>query len=196
MKSELTEEKPTKYSDRDVAYMQSLSAAVVERSPKHMLMVVSLIAAVVLVALLWMGWAEIDVVVRGTGKVIPARQVQKIQSLEGGIITEILVHEGDLVEISQPLLKISDVAFTSSFEENRLSYYELRAKSARLKAEAYTEEFVRDAEVEAASPALLLSEEGLFESIDNSYVKLLVSMKSRLVNRKALWKKRSQNNDS
>ena len=164
MKAEHTEETSTRYSDMDVAYMQSLSAAVVKRSPKHMMMVVSLIGAVVFVALLWMGWAEIDVVVRGTGKVIPARQIQIIQSLEGGIISEILVQEGDLVENSQPLLKISDVAFSSSFEENRLSYYELRAKSARLKAEAFTEEFVRDAEVEAASSALLNSEEGLFES--------------------------------
>ena len=75
MKAEHTEETSTRYSDMDVAYMQSLSAAVVERSPKHMMMVVSLIGAVVFVALLWMGWAEIDVVVRGTGKVIPARQI-------------------------------------------------------------------------------------------------------------------------
>ena len=144
MKSKYHDNSTPKYSDIDIAYMQSLSAAVVQRSPKYLLMIVSIITFLVFVALLWMSWAEIDVVVRGNGKVIPARQVQLIQSLEGGIISEILVREGDLVESNQPLIKISDVAFSSSFEENRLSYYQLRAKSARLKAEAYGGEFEGD----------------------------------------------------
>lgn len=152
------------YSDTDVAYMQSLSAAVVQRSPKYLLMMISITAAVVFVAIVWMGWAEIDVVVRGNGKVIPARQVQLIQSLEGGIISEILVREGDVVESNQPLVKISDVAFSGSFEENRLMYFELRAKSARLKAEAHGTEFEHDAEVFKEAPELLKSEESLFES--------------------------------
>jgi len=159
-----TEKSYKKYSDLDIAYMQSLSAAVVERSPRHLLLIVSIIASVVLVALIWMSWAEVDVVVRGNGKVIPASQLQIIQSLEGGIVSEILVKEGDFVNNTQPLIKISDVAFSSSFEENRLHYYELRAKSARLKAEADTGIFVRDPEVEAAAPDILKSEESLFES--------------------------------
>ena len=70
------------YSDVDLAYMQSLSAAVVQRSPMYLVMVVVLIALFFFAALIWMGWAEIDVVVRGNGKVIPARQVQLIQSLQ------------------------------------------------------------------------------------------------------------------
>jgi len=152
------------YSDTDIAYMQSLSAAVVQRSPKHLLMMVSITAAVVFVALVWMGWAEIDVVVRGNGKVIPARQVQLVQSLEGGIVSEILVREGDLVEGNQPLVKMSDVAFSGSYEENRLMYFELRAKSVRLKAEAFGTDFERDSELAKAAPDLLKSEESLFES--------------------------------
>jgi len=154
----------TRYSDSDIAYMQSLSAAVVQRSPKYLVMTVSIIAVFVLVALLWMGWAEIDVVVRGSGKVIPARQVQLIQSLEGGIITEILVREGDQVESNQPVIKISDIAFSSSFEENRLMYYELLSKSARLKAEANGDDFERNEKVTALFPELLESEESLFIS--------------------------------
>lgn len=154
----------SKHSDSDIAYMESLSAAVVQRSPKYILIMISVALAVVFVAILWMAWAEIDVVVRGSGKVIPARQVQLIQSLEGGIISEILVHEGDLVEIDQSLVKISDVAFSSSFEENRLKYFELKARSARLRAEAYEEEFVRDKDVYAVLPELLQAERSLFES--------------------------------
>ena len=153
-----------RYSDSDIAYMQSLSAAVVQRSPRYLVLTVSIIALFVLVALAWMSWAEIDVVVRGSGKVIPARQVQVLQSLEGGIVSEILVREGDQVEFSQPLIKISDVAFSSSFEENRLLYYELLAKSARLKAEAHGVEFEHNDKVADVFPELLQSEKSLFES--------------------------------
>ena len=128
MKSDHQDNISSNHSDTDIAYMQSLSAAVVQRSPKHLLTMVSITALVVIMAVIWMAWAEIDVVVRGSGKVIPARQVQIIQSLEGGIISEILVHEGDNVESNQPLIKISDVAFSGSFAENRLFYYELRDK--------------------------------------------------------------------
>mgnify|MGYP001822508344 CR=1 FL=1 len=153
-----------RYSDSDIAYMQSLSAAVVQRSPKYLVLTVTIITVFVLVALLWMGWAEIDVVVRGSGKVIPARQVQVIQSLEGGIVTEILVKEGDMVDSNQPVIKISDIAFSSSFEENRLKYYELLAKSARLKPEANGGEFEPNEKVTAVFPELLESEKSLFES--------------------------------
>jgi len=164
MKFEQHDTSSSSYSDTDIAYMQSLSAAVVQRSPKYLLMMVVLLLFFVLSAIIWLGWAEIDVVVRGSGKVVPARQIQVIQSLEGGIISEILVREGDEVEVNQPLIKISDVAFSSSFEENRLSYYELRAKSARLKAEAHGVEFEHDEKVAEVSPELLKSELSLFES--------------------------------
>ncbi len=152
------------YSDTDIAYMQSLSAAVVQRSPRYLMTMILIAMAVVFVAIIWMSWAEIDVVVRGQGKVVPARQVQVIQSLEGGIVSEILVREGDQVEIDQPLIKISDVAFSSSYEENRLSYYELRAKSVRLKAEAHGYAFETDEELVSKAPELLTAEKSLYDS--------------------------------
>lgn len=152
------------HSDSDIAYMTSLSAAVVQRSPRYLLTMVATIAIIVVIAICWMAWADIDVVIRGEGKVIPARQIQLIQSLEGGIVAEILVQEGEVVEANQPLLKISDVAFSSSFEENRLSYFELRARSIRLKAEANETEFSVDKETSDFQPELLFSEFALFES--------------------------------
>ncbi len=151
-------------SDDDLAYMRSLSAAVVQRSPKNMIIVLALVASFFGAALIWMAWADIDVVVRGAGKVIPARQVQQVQSLEGGVVTEILAREGDLVKANQPLLKLSDVAFSSSFQENRLKYYELLARSIRLRAAAYDEEFVVDQDIAEIIPDQVRSERSLFES--------------------------------
>ena len=64
-----------------------------------------------LVALVgWASWAKVEQVTKGTGRVIPSQQLQIIESLEPGIIREILVAEGDQVEEGQKLLRIDDTA--------------------------------------------------------------------------------------
>jgi len=80
--------------------MRSLAAAVAQNSPRHLVIILMVMALAVLSAVIWMSIAEVDVVVRGNGKVIPSQQLQVIQSLEGGVVSEILVHEGELVEMS------------------------------------------------------------------------------------------------
>ena len=152
------------HGKQDMVYMRSLSAAAVHRSPRYLIAVVMIFALFVIAAIVWMNWAKIDVVIRGSGKVSPASQVQNIQSLEGGIISEILVAEGQVVEAGQPLIKISDVAFSSSFEENRLLYLELVAKASRLEAEAFDRAFKPDSEVNAEAQHLNKSEKSLYDS--------------------------------
>lgn len=152
------------HGKQDRVYMRSLSAAVVHRTPRHLIAVILVLAVFFIAAILWMHWASIDVVVRGSGKVSPASQVQNIQSLEGGIVEEILVDEGEVVDVGQPLLKISDIAFTSSFEENQLLYLELLARASRLSAEAFGRDFESHPEVEKLAPELMRSEASLYES--------------------------------
>ncbi len=150
--------------DADLAYMRSLAAAVVQRSPRHLVRILLIMALFIASAVGWMSFAEVDVVVRGSGKVIPSQQMQVIQSLEGGVVSQIMVKEGEIVEPLQPLIKISDIAFSSSFEENRLLYLELRAKITRLRAEANGAPFEPDEEVARDAPKLLHSERSLFET--------------------------------
>lgn len=152
------------YGKNDHVYMQSLSAAVVQRSPRHLMLVVLLLTLFVFSAVIWMSWAKIDVVIRGSGKVVPASQVQVIQSLEGGIVSDILIREGQTVDVGQPLVKISDIAFASSFEENRLKYLELLARASRLQAEGFEQEFLAHDEVSKEAPQVMASEQNLFES--------------------------------
>jgi adhesin transport system membrane fusion protein len=152
------------HGKQDMVYMRSLSAAAVHRTPRYLIFVVMILALFVIAAILWMNWAKIDVVIRGSGKVSPASQVQKIQSLEGGIIEDIMVAEGQEVTAGQSLIKISDVAFSSSFEENRLLYLDLLGRSSRLNAEAFDRKFKPDPEVQAEAPQLIKSEKSLFDS--------------------------------
>ena len=153
-----------RHGKQDLQYMRSLSAAAVHRTPRYLILLILIIALFFSSALYWMAWAKIDVVIRGSGKVSPASQVQNIQSLEGGIIEEILVLEGQSVSTGQPLIKISDVAFSSSFEENRLLYLELLARSSRLNAEAFGRDFEPFEEVSREAPQLIAAEKSLFLS--------------------------------
>lgn len=170
----------SRHGKRDLRYMRSLSAAAVHRTPRFLIAVVIIIALFVIAAILWMNWAQIDVVIRGSGKVSPASQVQNIQSLEGGIIEEIMVAEGQTVMTGQSLLKISDVAFSSSFEENRLLYLELLARSSRLNAEAFDREFELEVEVSAEAPQLFKSERSLYDSHQQQLKENLGGLEERI----------------
>ena len=77
------------HDDADLAYMRSLSAAVVQRSPRHLMTTLLMMALSVAAAIAWMHHASIDVVVRGDGKVVPKQQLQVVQTLEGGVVAEI-----------------------------------------------------------------------------------------------------------
>jgi adhesin transport system membrane fusion protein len=89
---------------------------------------------VVLILLAWASLAKIDEVTKGEAKVIPSKQLQVIQSLDGGVVSEILVKEGQLVEAGQLLLKIDETRATSGVRESAAQAFALKTKLARLKA--------------------------------------------------------------
>jgi adhesin transport system membrane fusion protein len=103
------------------------------RPLNHLLLIA--VVVVVVVAILWANWAVLDEVTRGEGRVIPSSQVQIIQNLEGGIVEEILVQEGDVVEAGQVVIRLSDTQYISEAQQNRLEALYLLAKIERLNAE-------------------------------------------------------------
>jgi membrane fusion protein, adhesin transport system len=87
-------------------------------------------------AFLWAYFSEIDELTRGEGKVIPSEKIKTIQSLDGGIISEILIKEGSIIKEGQPLMKIDTTRFEASLEENKQTYYHLLVTKARLEIES------------------------------------------------------------
>lgn len=120
----------------DLGYTSSLSEAVLEQVPRGASALLWAMAIFIGAAFAWANWATLDEITRGEGEIIPSRQLQVVQNLEGGIVSAILVQEGDLVEEGQVLMRIEDKRFVSSVEENRVRLLELRARAARLDAEA------------------------------------------------------------
>lgn len=90
--------------------------------------------AIVLLLVLWACFAHVEEVTRGDGKVIPSKQLQVVQSLDGGVVSEILVQEGQVVEAGQLLLKIDETRATSGVRESAAQGFALRARGARLRA--------------------------------------------------------------
>jgi adhesin transport system membrane fusion protein len=128
-----------RHSQDDLNYMASLSSAVLQKNSLASRLIIWMIFLSMVWLIVWAYFAEIDELARGTGRVIPSKQVQVIQNLEGGIVSEILVDEGEIVEKGQVLLKIDDTSFSSSYEENHIRLLELQTQAIRLSAEASTD---------------------------------------------------------
>ena len=94
-----------------------------------------LVAVIVACFLVWAAHAPLDEVVRGIGKVVPAMKNQVLQNLEGGIVNEIFVTEGDTVEAGQLLVKLDETRFQSAFQELQDRQWALSVRLARLRAE-------------------------------------------------------------
>lgn len=149
-------------SKQDIAFMKSLNAAVIQKSPARMTVVLYIIAALTVSFLVWANIAEVDELTRGMGRVIPSRQIQVVQNLEGGIVEDILVTEGQHVEKGEILLTIDDTGFGSSFEESKSRETELRARLMRLRAEAEEVKFKPDPSLEKEFPEIIDEELKLY----------------------------------
>jgi adhesin transport system membrane fusion protein len=93
-------------------------------------------AVLFLLLLVWAMFAPIDMVVRGTGRIVASEHNQVIQHLEGGIVSAILVREGAAVKKGQTLISIADVRANADLGEGRVKILGLSARIARLNAEA------------------------------------------------------------
>ena len=123
------------------------------------------IALLVLVLLAgWASWAQLEEITRGEARVIPSTQLQVVQSVDGGVVEELLVKEGDVVEAGQVLVRVDSTRFVSSLSENRAEYLALQAKAARLTALSQGRPLAMPLEVLREAPDIAAHEQRLYES--------------------------------
>ena len=122
------------------------------------------IMVILLVFLLWATFATVDEVTRGSGKVIPTRQIQVVQAVDGGVVSAILVTEGQKVEVGESLFRIDETRFVSSLRENRVEYLALLTKAARLRALAENTPFQLLAEIVKEDPRLVEEERNIYNA--------------------------------
>ena len=149
----------------DFAFANDIRAAAALRTPRTSRMLLLTFLALLLTFLVWAHFAVLDEVKRGNGKVVPSRQTQVVQTLEGGIVGDILVQEGAIVQQGQSLMRIDDTKFASEFGEIRERRAAMAARVARLEAEARgRSEVTFPDQLDKVVPASVATETSVFKT--------------------------------
>jgi membrane fusion protein, adhesin transport system len=148
----------------DLPWQDEANLAMIEQSPLRAKKLLYTVLVILIALIAWASFAEVDELVRGQGRVEPSRHVQIIQSLDGGIVSEILVQTGDTVKVGTPLIKVDETRAESSLKENQGQYITLLAKEARLKALANGTPFNPPSQVKEQLPQAYNQELALYNA--------------------------------
>ncbi len=141
-----------------------------------------MIAATVVVFLIWASFAWLAEIVRAEGQVVSSSRPQIIQNLEGGILAELNVAEGDTVEPGQPLARLYGTQYQAAVDDLTDQIATLDVRRLRLEAELSGEsEFAVNDDIAARVPAVVASERALLGA-------RMAEQASRLAGAKAILK--------
>lgn len=149
----------------DFAFVNDVRAAAELKTPRTAQMLLKATLALLFFALIWAAFASLDEVKRGAGRVVPSRQMQVVQTLEGGIVQEILVNEGAIVEKDQVIIRIDDTSFASQLGEVKERRGAMAARVLRLEAEAHGDKTIAfPPELTNEAPRAVEAEKSVFEA--------------------------------
>ncbi len=152
---ELFTAKRKKPTNEEKEYMSDIDAVWNDTGSTRQRAVTFLILALLLSFIAWASWATIDELTRGQGQVIASSGTQVITHLEGGILSDILVTEGVIVEEGQILARVENVAAESVYRDTQTKIYELTATIIRLEAELNDTQLQYSPELISAAPNIV-----------------------------------------
>ena len=150
--------------DEQFNWGADVNRAYAEQSPLRLRGLLYLLVLIVIALIAWAYFAKVDEVTRGEARVIPAQQVQIIQSQDGGLVKEIHIKEGDLVEKGQLLISLDQTRTGSQLRENRAELLALLVKAERLTAVANGTAFSPSETLIKQVPTIVQQEQQLFTS--------------------------------
>lgn len=162
-----------------------VNKALIDDSPRVVRITLWAILGFFIIMIAWAALAEIDEVTRGDGKAIPSSRLQKIQNLEGGIVAEVFVHEGEVVNAGAPLLRLDDTRFRSNAGESEADRLALEARIQRLTAQVEGKDTLTlSPTIMAKSPDIANGELALFASVNKRIQSELSGLNEQLVQKK------------
>jgi len=144
--------------------LPEVNKALIEDAPRVVRLTIWAIIGFFVFMMLWANFAVIDEVTKGDGKAIPSSKIQKIQNLEGGIVSELFVKEGQIVEAGAPLIRLDDTRFASNVGETEADRLSMLLRVERLSAEVDDRPLNFPEDVLKAVPGQAKSEESLYIS--------------------------------
>ena len=172
----------------DVDLTTDIRTSILAQTPKGGRAILWVVMALLVLFMVWAYYSEIEQVTRGDGKVVPSTQIQVIQNLEGGILSEIMIDVGQLVKKDQLLLRIDETRFSSSFKQNRVKYLASKSKAARLEAESNGSNFEVPQEVINEKPQIGVREKELFKSRMREFNSSMQRIREQISQRKHEYK--------
>ncbi|OOH87642.1 hemolysin secretion protein D [Pasteurellaceae bacterium 15-036681] len=131
-----------KISQADLALVNDLNAALQTEKHHRSFAVIILLFTFLVTLVVWSYFSPLEEVTRGQGSIIPSSREQVVQSLDPGIIQEMKVKEGDIVEKDQVLLTLDDTRSSAILRESEAKVQNLQGVITRLKAEAHGSKLV------------------------------------------------------
>lgn len=168
---------------READFVKDADYFMIHQEPLRARVLVRTILIALALFVMWTAVALVDEITKADGKVIPSSQIQILQSLDGGIVVEINVKEGQVVDAGQILLRVDPTRFESSVRENRSQYLALTAKAARLRALAEGLPFVPPPEVLVEDPKTVQDEQRLYETARSNVEAQISIARQQLVQR-------------
>ena len=144
--------------------LPEVNKALIEDAPRVIRLTIWAIIGFFVFLMVWAGFSQIDEVTRGDGKAIPSSKLQKIQNLEGGIVAELYVKEGQIVEAGAPLIRLDDTRFVSNAGETEALRLAMQLRVERLSAQVDDRPLNIPDEVLKAAPSQAANERSLYES--------------------------------
>lgn len=163
----------------DTDFMDDLDAIKILTPARAADLFLYTICGLVALFFIWAAVSKVDEISRGLGQVVPSMNAQIVQSLEGGIVQELLVKEGDLVKKDQVLMKLRDISFASEERGTTAKLLSLQARKARLIAEANGTSFELPTEITAKAPKIAETETQLYKSRQEEYQNALMMINSK-----------------
>jgi adhesin transport system membrane fusion protein len=144
--------------------LPEVNKALFEDAPRVVRLTIWVLIAFFVFLVLWANFAVIDEVTKGDGKAIPSSKLQKIQNLEGGIVAQLFVHEGQIVESGDPLLRLDATRFNSNVGETEADRLAMMMRVERLSAEVDDRPLNITDDVRKAAPSQASNEKSLYDS--------------------------------
>lgn len=148
----------------DLLYMSEVDAAIHRRGHAFAYLITVIIAALLVIFLLWAAFTKLDEVTRGMGQVIPSQRVQVIQNLEGGILEAIMVQENQIVNKGDILVRIDNSMVASQFRDVAGKAREFEAAVARLEAEGEGRAFNLPSGLQQSDPQIASEQAAIYRA--------------------------------
>nr|WP_197979617.1 HlyD family type I secretion periplasmic adaptor subunit [Pseudomonas sp. CFBP 13602] len=163
--------------------LPEVEKALIDDAPRIVRLTIWGVIAFFVFLLTWAHFAVIDEVTKGDGKAIPSSRIQKIQNLEGGIVAQIYVREGQIVEAGAPLIRLDDTRFASNVGETEADRVAMELRVERLSAEVENRPLNITAQARKSVPNQAANEESLYMSRRQQLADEIGGLQQQLVQR-------------